>query len=219
MTKKGTGTIRAGNKAEPENRQPFLRADRRKPRYLLEVEHAIDVHHDGFLRTIGNHHQLRLDRQGSFPDIELRDLPVLRSGGCFPEFPLRSDCGFGIAHQLFAVPAREGDDTDILDVLQQYGKPLIPVLCGLAAHRLHHLRPQRHAAKPFGSLIAFEKIVHKAALCRHEVRQEQTEGHYQQYSFHDYSVFWLHSYNKHTIPNETAWQSGPAPLLNSGVMP
>ena len=114
MTKKGTGTIRAGNKAEPENRQPLLRADRRKPRYLLEVEHAIDVHHDGFLRTIGNHHQLGLDRQGSFPDIELRGLPVLRSGGCFPEFPLRSDCGFGIAHQLFAVPAREGDDTDIL---------------------------------------------------------------------------------------------------------
>ena len=96
---------------------------------------------------------------------------------------------------------------------------VVGVLCGLAAHRLHHLRPQRHAAKPFGSLIAFEKIVHKAALCRHEVRQEQTEGHYQQYSFHDYSVFWLHSYNKHTIPNETAWQSGPAPLLNSGVMP
>mgnify|MGYP002711554780 CR=1 FL=1 len=56
---------------------------------------------------------------------ELRGLPVLRAGSDGLKLPVGGNGRLGIPDEPTAVTLLQSDDADILNVLQQYGKPLV----------------------------------------------------------------------------------------------
>ena len=125
---------------------------------------------------VSYHHQFRFDRQRGFADIELRGLPVLRAGSDGLKLPVGGNGRLGIPNEPTAVTLFQGDDADILNVLQQYGKPLVAPFRGLTAHQLHHLLLQLHARKAFGGGITAKKVVYGIALGRSQPRKEQYQN-------------------------------------------
>ena len=156
--------------------RPLFRAYRRKAGDLPEIEHPEDIHHDRLLRAVSYHHQFRFDRQRGFTDIEFRGLPVLRAGSDRLKLPVGGNSRLGIPDEPTAVTLFQSDDADILNVLQQYGKPLVAPFRGLTAHQLHHLLFQLHARKALGGGITAEKVVYGIALGRGQPRKEQYQN-------------------------------------------
>ena len=134
------------------------------------------IFHDRLLRAVSYHHQFRFDRQRGFTDIEFRGLPVLRAGSDRLKLPVRGNSRLGIPDEPTAVTLFQSDDADILNVLQQYGKPLVAPFRGLTAHQLHHLLFQLHARKALGGDITAEKVVYGIALGRGQPRKEQYQN-------------------------------------------